>query len=137
VVVPIFKTKSFARFARKERLSDEALTEAISLAEQGLIDAKLGGDLIKLRVARPGGGKSGGYRTLIAFRAKKRAVFMYGFGKNERENIKDDELATLKELAAAWIAADATKIGHAVKEGELHEVDTKEPNDEKDTSKNE
>ncbi|MDE2182674.1 MAG: type II toxin-antitoxin system RelE/ParE family toxin [Alphaproteobacteria bacterium] len=133
--MPIFKTKWFARFARKEGISDAALTEAISQAEKGLVDAKLGGDLIKQRVARSGGGKSGGYRTLIAFRAKDRAVFLYGFAKNERENIKDDELATLKEIAAAWMAADTKKIERALKEGELHDVNPKEPKDEKDRKK--
>lgn len=131
----IFKTKWFARFARREGIGDGALREAIAQAEQGLIDAKLGGDLIKQRVARSGEGKSGGYRTLIAFRVKNRAVFLYGFAKNERENVKDDELTTLKEIAGAWIAADATRIGHALKDGELHDVNLKEPNDEKSRKK--
>lgn len=131
----LFKTKWFARFARKERISDDALREAISRAEQGLIDAQLGGDLIKQRVARAGEGKSGGYRTLVAFRAKGRSVFLYGFAKNERENIDDDELATLKEIAAAWIAADATKIGRALEEGELHSITGKVAKDEKDGKK--
>lgn len=130
-----FKTKWFARFARKEGISDAALRDAILQAEQGLINAKLGGDLIKQRVARTGGGKSGGYRTLIAFRAKDRAVFLYGFAKNERENIEDDELTTLKEIAAAWMAADAKKIERAIKDGELHDVNPKEPKDEKSEKK--
>ena len=128
----IFKTKWFARFARKERIGDDALEDAIWRAEQGLIDAKLGGDLIKQRVARSGEGKSGGYRTLIAFRTKSRSIFLYGFAKNERENIDDDELTTLKEIAAAWIAADATKIGRALQEGELFGTTGKAAKDEKD-----
>lgn len=131
----VFKTKWFARFARKEGISDAALRKAISQAEQGLIDARLGGDLIKQRVARSGGGKSGGYRTLIAFRAKGRAVFLYGFAKSERENIEDDELATLKEIAAAWMTADARKIERAIKEGELHDANPKDLKDEKGRKK--
>ena len=126
----IFKTKWFARFARKERIGDAALGDAVSQAEQGLVGARLGGDLIKQRVARPGAGKSGGYRTLIAFRTKKRAVFLYGFGKNERDNIEDDELATLKDIAGAWMAADAAKMARAIAGGELHEVSTKDRDDE-------
>ena len=128
----IFKTKWFARFARKECIGDDALRDAIFRAEQGLIDARLGGDLIKQRVARAGEGKSGGYRTLLAFRTTSRAVFLYGFAKNERENIDDDELATLKEIAAAWMAADSAKIDRALAEGELHPVTAKEPKDEED-----
>lgn len=131
----IFKTKWFARFARKERISAAALREAISQAERGLIGAVLGGDLIKQRVARSGEGKSGGYRTLIAFRTKYRAVFLYGFAKSERENIEDNELTTLKEIAAAWIAADAAKIGRALKEGELHDVKPEVLKDEKGKKK--
>jgi hypothetical protein len=100
-----------------------------------LVDAKLGRDLIKQRVARPGGGKSAGYRTLVAFRTNDRAIFLYGFAKNERENIDDDELATLKEIAFAWLAADATKIGHALKEGELHNLTLKAQKDEKGEDK--
>lgn len=127
----IFKTKWFARFARKERIGDDALREAIAHAEQGLVGAKLGGDLIKQRVARQGEGKSGGYRTMIAFGARKRAVFLYGFAKNERENIEKDELATLKDLAEAWISADAAKIERAIEDGELQEVNMKDAKDEK------
>lgn len=133
--VQIFKTKWFARFARKERISDDALREAVLRAEQGLIDARLGGDLIKQRVARSGEGKSGGYRTLVAFRTKSRSVFLYGFAKNERENIGSDELTTLKEIAAAWMAADAAKISRALGEGELHNVTAKETRDEKGKSR--
>lgn len=77
----VYKTKWFARFAKRERISDEALCEAIERAEQGLIDADLGGGLIKQRVARLGGGKSGGYRTIVAYRAKNVAIFLSAFAK--------------------------------------------------------
>jgi len=76
----------------------------------------------KQRVARKGQGRSGGYRMLIAFRAAHRSVFLFGFAKNERDNIDDDELATLKEIAAVWFAADTGKIERAIAEGLLVEV---------------
>lgn len=75
------------RFARRERIRDSSLCEAIRRAERGLIDADLGGGIIKQRVARPGQGRSGGYRTVLAYRSGDRAVFLYGFAKSERENI--------------------------------------------------
>jgi hypothetical protein len=78
----VFTTKVFARFARKERLDDRQLCEAIARAERGLVDADLGGNLIKQRVARSGRGRSGGYRTVVAFRASQRSVFLYGFAKS-------------------------------------------------------
>ena len=81
--VRIFKNKWFIRFAHKENIDDTALCEAIGRAEMGLIDADLGGGLIKQRVARPGEGRSGGYRTIVAFRKGDKSFFIYGFAKNE------------------------------------------------------
>jgi hypothetical protein len=120
--VRIFKTKSLARFTKRERIADESLCKAIEDAERGLLEADLRGGLIKQRVARRGQGKSGGYRMLIGFRSKLRAVFLFGFAKSELDNIDDDQLATLRETAALWIAADAQKLERALKDGLLIEV---------------
>jgi hypothetical protein len=120
--VQVFKTKAFARFARQERISDESLCEAIRRAERGLIDADLGGGVIKQRVARPGQGRSGGYRVLAAYRAKARSVFLFGFAKSERENVDDDELETLRDIAKAWLAADAKALARALQQGLIQEV---------------
>jgi hypothetical protein len=79
--VRIFKTKWLTRYARRERIADRSLTEAIERASRGLIDADLGGGLIKQRVARRGQGRSGGYRMLIAYREGTRTVFLYAFAK--------------------------------------------------------
>ncbi len=125
----VFKTKWLARFAKHEGIADASLQEAIARAELGLVDADLGGGLIKQRVARRGKGRSGGYRMLIAYRLKKRAVFLYGFAKNERANIGTDELLTAREIASSWLAADARQIARALAEGELQEV----PYDEEET----
>ena len=89
----VYKLKAFARFQRRELIADRALWNAVKSAEDGLVDADLGGGLIKQRVARPGRGKSGGFRTIIAYRRGDRAVFLYGFAKSERENLNDDELS--------------------------------------------
>jgi len=99
-----------------------SLLEAIKRAERGSVDADLGGGVIKQRVARPGEGRSGGYRTIIAFRAGDRAVYVLGFAKNERENITDDELHVVRRLAAKWLGADAAMLAKAVAEGEIKEV---------------
>jgi hypothetical protein len=120
--VRVFKTRWFARYARREQIADGRLREAIERAERGLIDADLGGGVIRLRVARPGQGRSGGCRMLIAYRAGDRAVLLYGFAKHERENIDPDELLTLREIGAAWLAADARRIAEALEEEVLQEV---------------
>ena len=122
----IFKTKWFGRYARRERIADASLQEAVDRAERGLVDADLGGGIIKQRVARAGQGRSGGYRTLMAYRAGTRAVFLYGFAKSERENIAPDELETLREIGATWLAADATRIADALKGDALQEVEDDE-----------
>jgi hypothetical protein len=118
----IFKSKVFNRYARKARLEDAALCEAIENAERGLIDADLGGGVIKQRIARQGGGKSGGFRTIILFRAAERAVFIYGFGKNERDNIRADELTEFRRLAGVMLAYSDQEIMSAMESGVLIEV---------------
>jgi len=120
--VRIYTTKWLTRFARRERIADRSLLEAVARAERGLVDADLGGGLVKQRVARAGQGRSGGYRMLIAYRAGTRAVFLYGFAKHERENIDPDQLLTLREIGASWLAADARRIERAIDEDALREV---------------
>jgi len=88
------RTSPFIRFARKAGLGDPTLCEAIANAERGLIDADLGGGVIKQRIARPGKGKSGSFRAMILYKRATRAVFVYGFAKKERANITQDELVT-------------------------------------------
>jgi len=119
----VFKTKSFARFARSQRISDASLCEAIRRAERGLVDADLGGGVIKQRVARPGQGRSAGFRILIAYRARTRSVFLFGFAKSERENIEEDELATLRDIARGWFAAEAMALARAITDGVIQEVE--------------
>ena len=126
----IFKTRYFARFARQEAILDDTLAKAIRDAENGLIAAELGGGLIKLRVARPGQGKSGGYRTLIAYSRGRRAVFLLGFAKNERENIDPKQLADLKTAATDILSQTDYALDMQIEEGRLQEVDYDHEEDE-------
>lgn len=90
------------------------MCEAVERAERGSVDADLVGGVVKQRIARTGQGRSGGYRVLVVFRSGERAVFLYGFAKNERDNIGDDELASLKDIAARWFEASEEQIEGAV-----------------------
>ena len=119
----VFLTKGVERFARRQRIADASLSEAIERAERGTIDADLGGGLIKQRVARPGQGRSGGYRMIVAYRAAGRAVFLYAFAKSDRDNIDDDELAALRTIGANWLAASAELVGQAIEDGDLKEIE--------------
>ena len=117
----IFKTKTLAKFARQNGIGDASLVAAVDRAMRGLIDADLGGHIIKQRVARSGQGRRGGFRLLIGF-GSHRSVFLFGFAKNERENIEDAELKTLREITATFLEADDEKISLALKDGTLIEV---------------
>jgi hypothetical protein len=88
-----------------------------------LVDADLGGGVIKQRVARPGQGRSGGFRVLIAYRALTRSVFLFGFAKSARASVDEDELATAREIARAWLDADTKAIAKALADGIIEEVD--------------
>ena len=118
----VFVVKAFGRFQRREKIGDPMLCAAISDAHNGLIDAVLGGEVIKQRMARRGKGKSGGYRVLIAFRDGERAVFLYGFAKSERADIRSDQLALLKLYAQRWLGLADVEVSTAVSDGELREV---------------
>jgi hypothetical protein len=95
--VRIFKNKAFTRFASKAGIDDIVLCEAFREAERGLIAADLGGRVIKQRIARPGRGKSSGFRTLIVFQPGARAFFIHCFAKNEKDNIGKHELSALRK----------------------------------------
>lgn len=118
----IYKTQWFDRWARKQSLSTRVLCEAVREMEAGLYEADLGGGLLKKRIARPGHGKSGGYRTLVATNKENRWFFVFGFPKNERSNIDRDEEDALKKLAAYLLALTPSALAKAKNAGELMEV---------------
>jgi hypothetical protein len=118
----VYKTKAFGRFQRKERIADAALRDAVDRVAKGLIDADLGGGIVKQRVARPGQGRSGGYRTIIAFRTSGRAVFLFGFAKNSQSSIDDATLAMWQLIGADLLTASNKTITKAIADGELIEV---------------
>ena len=110
------------RFARREKIRDADLCAAVARAERGLIDARLGGGLIKQRVPRQGQGRSGGFRTIIAYRHGERSFFIYGFAKSEMENVAGDELRDLADIGKALMALSGPLIIAAIKAKEIQEV---------------
>ena len=118
----VFKTKWFQRFARKEGIADTVLADAVERAENGQIDANLGGGVIKQRIARKGEGRSGGYRTIILYRPRLRAVFMYGFAKGERNDVREDEEKQFKEAARHVLALTDEQLAALVKAGDFVEA---------------
>ena len=126
----IFKSKWFAKFARKERITDATLCEAIRDAEQGIVDADYGGGVIKQRIARPNEGKSGGYRSIILFRREVLSFFVYGFAKNQQDNIDESNEQDFKELAKIVLAVSDTELQTLVDSGKYMEVKCDDPRKE-------
>ena len=118
----VFKTRYFSRWMRKTELTDSALCSAVTEMAQGLIDADLGGGVVKKRVGLAGRGKRGGARTLVATNKGNRWFFVFGFEKNERDNIADDELEALQNLAADLLVRTGRQLDEIVAAGALQEI---------------
>lgn len=119
----VFKTKPFARFANREGIADEGLCEAVRRAERGLIDADLGGGVIKQRLAREGQGKSGGFRSIILFHRGLKTFFVYGFAKSDQDNIRRDELNAFRKLAGEMLTLNDKALAAAIKNGTIMEIE--------------
>jgi len=118
----VMKTKWFQRWAVRETLTDDILLAAVEEIGQGLIDADLGGHVIKKRIGIRGRGKRGGVRTLLAIQLDDKAFFIYGFSKNEHSNVSQKELKALKLLASELLGYSTEALEKAVQAGELIEV---------------
>lgn len=118
----VFKTRHFSRWMRKTELTDRALCGAVEEMARGLIDADLGGSILKKRIGLAGRGKSGGVRTLVATNKGSRWFFIYGFEKNDRANIAEDELEALQDIAEQLLARSGMHLDATVQDGTLEEI---------------
>lgn len=118
----VYKSKWFGKWADKEDLTDQDLSAAVKEMVNGLIDADLGGHVMKKRVALQGQGKSGGARTLLAFKVGDKAFFMYGFAKNQQDNISAKELKALKAMAKQVLGYTPAQLKMVLNAGEFIEV---------------
>ena len=123
----VFKYPRFNRFAGKEGITDTELQEMVNQLEVKQADADLGGGVYKVRLARSGEGKSGGYRVIVYFKDKFRTFFVYGFTKSDRDNIDEKELKAFKVDAKDQFALTDKQIGIRLKNGTLIEVLAERP----------
>ena len=123
----VLKTRVFARWARRDGPTESQLMHAVQEMQRGLVDADLGAGLFKKRVARSGAGKSGGYRTLLASNRRDRWVFLFGFGKNDRENVDEKEKNDLRRVAGILLGKSDADITQLIDIGELQEVKDGKP----------
>ena len=117
----VFKNAWFSRFASKEHISDEELKAAAATLENRLYDACLGGSVYKLRVQRPGGGKSRGYRAIVFYKGGERAFFVYGYAKSDRANITGKELRAFQITAKAYVQMTDENIELRLKNQQIFE----------------
>src|SRR3546814_5603431 len=118
----VFKTRHVQRWMRKINLTDKTLSTAVIEMSQGLVDADLGGSVVKKRIAVGGRGKSGGVRTLVATNKGERWFFVFGFAKNVKANITDTELEALQSLASDLLQLTKSQLQQAVENGSLQEI---------------
>ena len=118
----IFKTHIFMKWAKKENVTDKVIKKAVTEMQNGLIYAELGDGLCKQRIARQGQGKRGGHRTLIAFKKDDRSIFVFGFSKNERDNINEEDKKKYRELAQFYLNLSYSQLNVMISEKKLIEV---------------
>ncbi len=118
----VFKTRYFSRWMRKTELTDRLLCIAVMEMGEGLIDGDLDGGVVKKRIGLAGRGKRSGARMLVATNKGSRWFFVYGFEKNDRANIEDDELEALRDIAAQLLARTGRQLDEAVEDGSLQEI---------------
>ena len=118
----VFKNTWFNRFAVKEGITDSELKEAVNQLEKGQVDADLGGNVYKMRIARSGEGKSGGYRVVVFFKSEERSFFVYAFPKSDRDNIDQGELRAFKANAKITLSLTEKQIEDRIKKRTLIEV---------------
>jgi hypothetical protein len=122
LLVRIFKNTWFTRFAEKEAISNEELRRIVDQLEDGQADADLGGGVFKIRVARAGEGKRGGYRVIVFFRSGDKTFFQFAFPKSEMANISDKKLRKYKVLAKAYLAMTDEQLKVVLKTGKFVEI---------------
>jgi len=118
----VLKRRGFARWQANENLPDAVLCKAVKEMQRGLIDADLGGFLYKKRISRQGGGKRGGYRTLLSARISSRYVFLHGFPKSHKANITQNEKKALQFAGKVFLELSTEDLSKALRSGALLEV---------------
>ena len=119
-------TKWFKKWAKKSKLKDKDLLETIENLKDGLSTADLGSNLFKVRVKRENSGKSSGFRTIVVYKEYERAIFLYGFGKNEKENITKTELLYFKKLGNDFLALSPNEIKQLIENMSLFNIEVEE-----------
>ncbi len=115
-------TKEFARWADKNQVAMRDLSAALDEIERGLVDADLGGHLVKKRIPLQDRGKRGGARAILCGKQGDRIIFLHGFAKNEKSDLSPKELAAFRRLAEVLVALETAQVVEAIDRGIFIEV---------------
>ena len=118
----MFKDLGFDNWATDEGVTDDALCAAAAEIDNGLVDARLGGFLVKKRVAAPGRSKSRSWRVIVAWKQGERLFFLHGFAKKDKDNISQKERAALTLLGEQYMVYDDAALDAITAEGDLREI---------------
>lgn len=116
-------TKWFSKWSKKVNLSDHDLLDTIDNLEEGLSSASLGGNLYKVRVKREHSGKSSGFRTIVVYQIDDKAIFIYGFGKSEKDNISKAELKHFKILGRDLLALNSEQLEQLIEKKSIFDLE--------------
>ncbi len=120
----IFLNKWFDKFCKKKLISDQTIIKVAEEIDEGIIDADYGHGVIKKRLARKNEGKSGGFRAIILYKKGNKLFFVYGFPKNERDNIDKKEEEAFKALAHEILDMSEKDLEKALERNAFREVKT-------------
>ncbi len=115
-------TKHFSRWVVKQDIASEDLCAALLEVRDGIFEANLGANIYKKRIRFKGQGKRGSGRTIICYKKGDKAIFVYGFSKNEKSNLTKKELIAFKELSKILLGLSPKELAVAIKKGDLLEV---------------
>ena len=118
--------KWFKKWSKKANLTNQDLLEALKNLEDGLSTTDIGSHLFKVRVKREHSGKSSGFRTIIVYQENDKAIFLYGFGKNEKQNIDKTELQYFKKLGNDLLALNSKQLKQFVEQEILFDLEVVE-----------
>ena len=116
-------TKWFKKWAKKSKIKDQDLLDAVDNLIKGLSTVDLGSNLFKIRVKREHSGKSSGFRTIVVYKENEKAIFLYGFGKNEKDNISKTELLYFKKLGNDFLTLDENQIKQLIEAKSLFDIE--------------
>ncbi len=119
-----YKLKDFAKWAKKEGISDDELAAVVSEMSRGLLGDRLGAHIYKKRIKVDGRGKSGGARAIVLYKDKDVTLFLYGYLKNDQADISQNEEKQLRLFASEFMRISSAERARLKTQGKLIAIES-------------